>query len=219
MSTPSPLRAYVVELVGTWLFVTAALAASLSGGDLAPLAAGAALAAVVFAGAGVSGSYVNPAVTVAAVLRRRLPVVDLAPYLAAQLLGALLAYLVVVGMYGDALAAVPGPLDVGDALVAVLLVETVFTFALTWVMLPPTRSASPVVDGGPAAAWLPAGLIFTTGAVVAGPVSGGALNPALAFGLALAGIVPWAWLPVYAAAQLVGASLAAAASLATAERH
>ena len=53
------------------------------------------------------------------------------------------------------------------------------------------------------------GLAVLMGALIAGPVSGAHLNPALTLGLAIAGSFPWASVPGYILAQLVGGFLGA----------
>ena len=51
------------------------------------------------------------------------------------------------------------------------------------------------------------GLAGFVGVVVAGPYSGAHLNPAVTIGLAAGGLFPWADVPAYLAAQLIGAML------------
>ncbi|MDE1461612.1 MIP/aquaporin family protein [Spartinivicinus poritis] len=53
------------------------------------------------------------------------------------------------------------------------------------------------------------GFAVFTGVVVAGPVSGAHLNPAVSVGLAFAGLFPWENLASYCLAQMIGASLGA----------
>ena len=48
------------------------------------------------------------------------------------------------------------------------------------------------------------GLAVMCGVLIAGPYSGAHLNPALSIGLAAAGSFPWASVPGYVAAQLLG---------------
>jgi aquaporin Z len=57
------------------------------------------------------------------------------------------------------------------------------------------------------------GLTVLTGAYAFGPVSGGHFNPAVSVGLATAGRFAWRDVPSYAAAQLVGATVAGAVLL------
>src|ERR1700679_3723665 len=53
------------------------------------------------------------------------------------------------------------------------------------------------------------GLAVFVGVVVAGPYSGAHLNPAVTVGLAIAGKFAWAEVPVYIAAQMLGALIGA----------
>lgn len=53
------------------------------------------------------------------------------------------------------------------------------------------------------------GFAVMCGAFIAAPYSGAHLNPALSVGLALAGVFPWAYVPVYMVSQLLGGFLGA----------
>lgn len=52
-------------------------------------------------------------------------------------------------------------------------------------------------------------LAVFTGVVIAGPYSGAHLNPAVSIGLAIAGKFPWADVPLYILAQMIGAMIGA----------
>lgn len=68
-------------------------------------------------------------------------------------------------------------------------------------------------SSGSSAAWIVVtlawGLAVFVGVIVAGPVSGAHLNPAVTIGLALINAFPWEQAPLYIAAQLAGASTGA----------
>ncbi len=51
------------------------------------------------------------------------------------------------------------------------------------------------------------GLAVCMGVLVAGPYTGAHLNPAVSLGLAVAGMFPWASVPTYIAAQMIGGVL------------
>ncbi len=72
----------IAEFLGTLLFVLSILA---SGGN--PLCIGLTLAVVIFFAGKTSGGHVNPAVSVAMYLRKKMSMNDLVGYVAAQLLG------------------------------------------------------------------------------------------------------------------------------------
>src|SRR5688572_2459880 len=85
------MRRYATEFIGTFFLVFTVCAAVRSLASLAPLAIGAVLAAMVFAGGHLSGGHYNPAVSLAAFVRGRLGIVDLAAYMAAQLVAGVIA--------------------------------------------------------------------------------------------------------------------------------
>jgi aquaporin Z len=215
------VRAYLAELIGSTLWATVALATLLTDSDLRPVAVGAAVLALVVATARISGGHANPATSVAAVIRGALPLAELVPYLAAQLLGGLLAYLLLVTAYGDQLDAWPGPIDLGGLVVAAFALELAFTFALVWVHLVTVgryargEHGLTGVDHEVTPAGLAVGGVALAGTAVAAPVSGAAFNPAVTFAMTLAGVLAWKWLPVFVLAQLLGAGLAALLELFT----
>jgi glycerol uptake facilitator-like aquaporin len=202
------MRRYVVEFLGTMLFVVAIFGAVLTQSDLAPLGIGAALVAMVYAGGHISGAHYNPAISVAVAVRGRLPLADLGGYIGAQLLGALAAYLLSLGVFGDQLDQLPNGLDLSGAVVAAFLAELVFTFALAWVVLNVATSRDHPVNSFYG---LAIGVTVTAGAIAVGSISGAAFNPAVAFALTLAGVFEWQWIWLYLLAQVVGAALAAMA--------
>jgi hypothetical protein len=70
-SKVSHMRKYVTEFIGTFGLVFTVGCAVLGKVALAPLAIGAALMVFVYAGGHISGGHYNPAVSLAAYLRRR----------------------------------------------------------------------------------------------------------------------------------------------------
>ena len=71
-------RSYVVEFIGTFFLVFTVGCVLLLGGDgvINAIAIGFALMIMVYAGGFVSGGHYNPAVTLAAVMRKALPAVE-----------------------------------------------------------------------------------------------------------------------------------------------
>src|ERR1700754_5347311 len=88
-------RKLVVEFIGTFFLVFTVGASVRSGTALAPLAIGAALMVMVYAGGHISGGHYNPAVTVAALVRGRIGARDALGYTVVQLAAAAVAALVV----------------------------------------------------------------------------------------------------------------------------
>jgi aquaporin Z len=200
------MRKYATEFIGTFFLVFTVCNAVLSKATLAPLAIGLVLAAMVFAGGHISGAHYNPAVTLAVFLRGRLPATDIAPYMAAQILGALAASGLARWMAGPAPtpAFSPSGQDAAIALVAELAV----TFALAYVVLNVATSKD---HPNNSFYGLAIGSTVLAGAVAVGGISGGVFNPAVAVGVATAGLVSWSTLWVYLVANLAGGALAALA--------
>ena len=92
------MRKFATEFIGTFFLVFTIGCTGIAAGPgvIAPLAIGAVLMVMIYAGGHVSGAHYNPAVTTAVFLRGRLPAADVAPYMAAQLLGAAAAAAVVL---------------------------------------------------------------------------------------------------------------------------
>ena len=170
---------YLTELVGTFFLVFTIGMTAISGAAAAPIAIGATLMVMVYMGGHVSGGHYNPAVSVAVFLRGKLDAGDVLPYVAAQVVGAVLASLAVLAVGGETFAPAPAA-DAG--FVAVLLAEALVTFALVLVIL--NVATHPATEGN-SYYGLAIGFTVTAGAYAVGPVSGGAFNPAVGLGPAL----------------------------------
>ncbi len=205
------MKKYLVEFIGTFFLVfTIGMTVIAPGaGNLAPLAIGAILAIMIFAGGHLSGGHFNPAVTTGVWLRGKCATSDVAPYFAAQLAAALVASLAVkalkTGLVAKA-AALGGALT--PEILPALLAEFVFTFALVWVVLNVATAKGTAGNSFYGAA---IGGTVMVGAFSVGGVSGGAFNPAVAFGLCLMGLVSWGSLWLYLVANLAAGVAAALA--------
>jgi aquaporin Z len=195
-------RKLVVEFVGMFLFVfTVGMATNKAGaGSLAPLAIGAVLMVMVFAGGHVSGGHFNPAVSTAVLLRGRMAANEFGAYLATQFAAAVIAGFVVryVGGKESHLAVASS----GRMLVA----EFLFTFALAWVVL---HVATARGTEGNSFYGLAIGFTVVAGAYAVGGISGGAFNPAIAVGAMVTGLLEWSKIWIYFLADFVGAAVAA----------
>ncbi|TMM33765.1 MAG: porin [Actinobacteria bacterium] len=198
------MRKYTTELIGTFFLVFTVCTAVLSGAALAPLAIGLVLTTMVFAGGHISGAHYNPAVTVAVWLRGRLATRDIGPYIAAQVVGALVA----AGLARLVVDKTPGPAFhvTGRHLLGAFVAELLVTFALAYVVLNvatskdhPNNSFYGLAIGGTVLA----------GAIAVGDVSGGVFNPAVAVGVSTAGLISWSMIWVYLIANFGGGALAA----------
>jgi aquaporin Z len=196
------MKKYIVEFIGTFFLVFTVGMAVRSGSPLAPLAIGASLMVMIFAGGHVSGGHFNPAVTLAVWLRGKLPLKDVIPYWVAQLLAGLAAGLIVNLL----LNRIQTPAE--HIVVNSLVVEFLFTFALAWVVLN-TATSKGTLDNS--FYGLAIGFTVVAGAVAVGGISGGAFNPAVGLGVFVMGFESLGQLGVYFVANLAGGAVAALA--------
>src|SRR5437660_4360215 len=91
------MNKYLVECIGTFFLVLTIGCSVIAGGPgvIPPLAIGAVLMVMVFAGGHVSGGHYNPAVTFGLWIRGRCDNIQVGPYIIAQIIGAVLAAFVV----------------------------------------------------------------------------------------------------------------------------
>ncbi|HEY6961462.1 MAG TPA: aquaporin [Gaiellaceae bacterium] len=205
------LRRGVAEFVGTFalIFVAAGGAAyARSPIDLA-FANGLVIACMVSAVGFISGGHLNPAVTLGFLVTRRI-----APTLAvwywvvqfggAVLAGLLLKWVLPSGAENAANLGVPA-LGSGIGSGAAVVIEAVLTFFLVWVVF-----ATAVDPRGTfkQIAGLAIGLTIAFGVLMAYGLTGGAMNPARAFGPQLAGD-HWSHFWVWYIGPFAGAVIAA----------
>jgi aquaporin Z len=197
------------ELLGTFLLVLAAAGGGLlhAKGQISLSAAVVApgltvMAVILFMGA-VSGAHLNPVVSIAFALRGDFPWKRVHLYVLAQLLGATLATLFLLGVFGNVEhlgATLPGP---GYHAWQALLLEIALTGGLVSVIL---GTASKAQNVGSVGALGVGGYIALAG-LWAAPVSGPSMNPARSLGPALVS-GDWSAYWVYAIGPLIGAIIA-----------
>lgn len=164
------MKNYIVEMIGTFFLV---LTVGLAGN---PIAIGAVLIAMVYMGGYISGAHYNPAVTLAAMMRKKITPKEAAAYMGSQFVGAILAALIYYAVKGSTFA--PAPSVEATALSA-LLIEVLFTFALAMVVL---NVATVEKTAGNDYYGLAIGLTVMAAAFAGGGISGGAFNPAVGLG-------------------------------------
>src|SRR6267154_6819320 len=196
-------RKYAVEAIGAFFLTFVVAMSVLSGSVFTPLAAGATLMVMIYAGGHISGGHYNPAVTMGALVRGRIGIGDAVPYWIAQVVGGVVA--------GVIARAVVNPVTVktltlpGHAEAAAAVAELLATFALCYVMLNVATSKDQPGNGF---FGLAIGFTVTAGAFAVGGISGGVFNPAVALGGATAGIFAWSTIWIYVLVEL-GAGVAA----------
>lgn len=194
---------YIVELIGTFFLVFTIGCTVIDNGSalMAPLAIGAALMVMIFAGGHISGGHYNPAVTLGVWMRGKCDTKDLVPYWAAQFIGAALAAMIVKYLKAGSVVT-PGNIQVLPALLA----EFLFTFALVYVVL---NVATAKGTSGNSFYGLAIGMTVMTGAFAVGNISGGAFNPAVAFGISIMGLSAWPSIWILLVGELLGGAAAA----------
>jgi MIP family channel proteins len=212
--------AAIAELVGTFILVfggtAVAVGAILARPTAGPaydslavaLAFGLALVAVVAAVGHVSGAHVNPAVTLGMAAVGKFPWNYTPVYIGAQLVGAVLGALATWLTFGGPgrteakLAATYPAQGVGD--LQAFLVEILITFILVFVVM-----AVATDERAPAAiAPIAVGFALAVGVFIAGPVTGGSVNPARSLGpMLVAGDLTSVWL--YILGPIIGGVLGA----------
>ena len=196
-------RKYAVEGIGTFFLVFTVVVSGLSNSAFTPLAAGAALMVMVYAGGHISGGHYNPAVTLAALWRRRIGLGDAVAYWIVQFAAGVIAAVVARAVVTR--GAVPTLHPSGHALAATAVVEFLFTFALCYVVLNVATSKSQL---GNSFFGLAIGFTVLAGAFAVGGISGGAFNPAVSLGAATGGLFAWSTLWVYIVVQAIGGTAA-----------
>jgi aquaporin Z len=209
------MNKYITEFIGTFFWsLTLVLAANNGAGNMAPLAVGAALMVMVYAGEHISGGHYNPAMTLALLMRNRVDRGDAIYYIVAQILAALVAAMIAVFLLncqGNV-----GIRPVQHDLLCCVLAEFLGTFALVYVALNVhhgghDKERSPLQG-------LSVGFALTAMMYGLGGISGGAFNPAVAMSMMVADMADWGEWWIYLIGSVLGAAAAATVFAALTER-
>jgi MIP family channel proteins len=186
------LRPLIAEFVGVFMLVFIGAGAMIVNGyrdgvvGLGGIAAaqGLAYALAVTATMGISGGHINPAVTIGLWSVGRIDARKAGLYVVAQLLGAVVAALLLKALYPTVAGRVQelGSLRLAPdiSFIGATLIEAILTFFLALaVMGTAVDPAAPKVGG------FGIGVALWMGVLAGGPLTGAALNPARAFGPAL----------------------------------
>ncbi len=197
-------KKYITEFIGTFFLVLTIGCTVIAGGAgvIAPLAIGSILMVMIYAGAHISGAHYNPAVTLGVWMRGRLAAHDVLPYTIFQVVGAVLAALVVNFLKSGVTTLPVITINPVHAFIA----EFLFTFALVYVVL---NVATSRATAGNSFYGLAIGFTVLAGAFAVGSISGAAFNPAVAAAVVVMNLLPVAHLFIYIAANFLGAAAAA----------
>ncbi|MCL1941244.1 MAG: aquaporin [Synergistaceae bacterium] len=213
----SEIKKYKAEFIGTFVLTFMGCGSAMflgcdpAGGHLAvALAFGLSIVAMAYVIGGVSGCHINPAVSIAMLLDKRLSVSEFIGYVISQVIGAiaaaaLLKFFITLGIKD--LTGGLGSNAVANAggIAGALIIETVLTFIFIFTILGVTANEKMGSVAG-----IVIGLTLTFVHIVGIPLTGTSVNPARSIGPALfAGGAALADVWVFIAAPLVGAMLAA----------
>ncbi len=212
------IKKYVSECIGTLVLVfmgcgsAVLLGCDPSGGHLAvALAFGLAIVAMAYVIGGISGCHVNPAVSLAMLINKKLSVTDFIGYVISQVIGALigaglLKILIDNFNIGDKTGNIGSNLVAGaGGIGGAIIVEVILTFIFIFTILGVTSDESKSSIAG-----VVIGLTLAFVHIVGIPLTGTSVNPARSFGPAiLAGGTALSDVWVFILAPFAGAVLAA----------
>jgi len=215
------IKKYMAEIIGTMVLVlfgcgSAAIAGSVLGTFGIAMAFGLSIVAMAYVIGNISGCHINPAVSIAMLIDKRLSLKDFLGYVVSQTIGAiigivLLVFIIQSADLGGFAATGLGQNGFGDAsavglnLVGALAVEVILTFVFVFTILGVTDN-----EKTGAVAGIVIGLTLVFVHIMGIPLTGTSVNPArsLAPALILGGLaLQQVW--VFVIAPLIGGSLAA----------
>ncbi|MEF9916226.1 MAG: MIP family channel protein [Lachnospiraceae bacterium] len=215
------MKKYVAEFIGTFVLTffgcgSAALSGGVDGvlGVLGiAMAFGLSIVAMAYSIGNISGCHINPAVSLAMLISKKLSVKDFIGYVISQCLGAIVAagILKLIGSMCSPVITGLGTNGFGDAsyvglsMIGAIAVEVILTFVFLLAILGVTSSPKTANVAG-----LVIGLTLAFVHIIGIPLTGTSVNPARSLGPALfAGGQALSQVWVFIIAPLVGAALAA----------
>jgi aquaporin Z len=223
----SDTQKYFAELIGTFILVFLGTGAAVVSGKILgslgsigvlgiALAFGIAVLVMVYAIGAISGCHINPAITIAMLVNRKIGSKDAVIYIVVQCIGAIIASALLLAImtgnpaYNIATDGLgqngygPGYLG-GYSLVSAFLAEMILTFIFLMVIFGATSKAAPAGFAG-----IAIGLSLTAIHLVGIPITGTSVNPARSLGPALlVGGTALAQLWLFFVAPIIGAVFAA----------
>lgn len=200
------IRTLAAESFGTFCLVFAGTGAivinEVSGGPIThvgvALTFGLVVLAMIYAIGDVSGCHLNPAVTIGFLLAGRFGRVRVAPYILAQIFGAILASVLLRAMFPQH-ATLGATIPTGPA-----MQSWVLEFVLSLMLMVVILSVSTGAKEKGLLAGVAVGAVITLEALFAGPICGASMNPARSIAPAVvAGRIEHLW--IYLTAPVAGA--------------
>ncbi|MBI4328609.1 MAG: MIP family channel protein [Chloroflexi bacterium] len=202
------IATFVLIFIGAGSIIANSITGGASGLIGIALAHGLAIFTGVAATGHLSGGHINPAVTIGFLITRRISLVTAVVYVIAQLAGAAIGGFLLRAVFPESAWQVAHlgatELGTGVAFGTGVLVEAVLTFILVFVIFQTAGHS----EGPKAIAPLAIGLTVALDILAGGPLTGAAMNPARAFGPALAGGY-WSDHLVYWIGPVTGGAVAA----------
>lgn len=202
------IRLYASEFIGTFFLVFAAtgvvIANDISGGAIThtgiAITTGLVVMAIVYAVGDVSGSHINPAVTIGFWLAGRFPGYRVIQYVISQCLGAIAASLLLAFLFPD-LIALTVTFPSGSFLQSFILEIFITMFLMFIILSVSTGSMEKGIMAGSAI-----GGVVGLNVLWAGPITGASMNPARSIAPALVSM-DFNSLWIYIAGPIIGAAI------------
>lgn len=181
------MRKYLAELIGTYTLIFCGTGAiminEIAGGVIghAGIATtfGLIVIALVYSIGDISGAHINPAVTIAFSVAGTFPRKEIAPYILAQCLGAILASGTLRLLFPD--SSTMGDTLPANSLMQSFILEVILSFFLMFIIINVATGSKEVgIMAG-----LAIGITVLLEALFAGPISGASMNPARSLGPAV----------------------------------
>ena len=212
----------IAECIGTFVLVFFACGvAAITKGELVPtaLAFGLVIVAMAYSIGRISGCHINPAVSLAMLIAKKMDVKEFVVYVVSQIVGGFIGALAIFGIAkmsgfslgGDACNAIIGGEVEAGAIIGSLLLEVILTFVFVYVILNVTSEKG----GAGKKAGLIIGLTLTLVHLVGIKLTGTSVNPARSIATAFGALiyngtsVALEQLWIFIVAPLVGGALAA----------
>lgn len=199
------MNKYLAEFIGTFALVffgTGAMVIETIHPNIGVLgiaiAFGAVVMAMIYTFGDTSGAHINPAVTIGFAFAGRFEKKQVAPYIIAQILGAVAASYILKALFPDQL--LYGNTLPSDGWLQSFILEFILTFILMFVIM---KVSSGSKETGTMAAIAIGGTVLIE-ALVFGPITGASMNPARSIAPALAS-VNFQDLWLYIVAPILGA--------------